>query len=154
MSKRLFGISTWLGMFILFSLILSPSVIAQVQDVTPPSILEFTFTPIPIDVSAGSQVVTFTLRITDDAAGFDLARFYVWSPSEKQLQSANVYSNDRISGDGLDGTYRVCLTFTEFSEAGTWFVSSVFLKDAVGNSRIYLQADLINMGFSTELEVY
>ena len=126
---------------------------AQLEDTTAPALTEFDFNPKTIDVSAGPQTVTITLRITDDLSGFDFGNFLFLSPSGQQVISGGYNAPFRVSGNSLDGVYQVSASIPQFSEAGTWRVIQVFLRDQVGNTAVLSQSDLISRGFPTELVV-
>jgi hypothetical protein len=123
------------------------------EDTTPPVLVEFSFTPTTIDVSAGPAVVTYTLRITDDLSGFVHGYVGVFSPSGQQDQGRYIYSHHRISGDELDGIYEVTVTFPQNSEAGTWNADNLYIQDNVRNTREIKTADLIAEGFPVEITV-
>jgi hypothetical protein len=135
-----------------FTLLFVP---AQAQeDVTPPELVEFSFSPASIDVSAGSQNVTFTLRITDDVSGFFDSGITLMSQSGQQSNGTSFSGAfNRISGDAQDGVYEVVMTFPQFSEAGTWHIRDVNVRDEARNRRGLSETDLISMGFPTELIV-
>jgi hypothetical protein len=126
---------------------------AQVEDTAAPALAEFDFNPKTIDVSSGPQTVTLTLRITDDLSGFEFGSFIFISPSGQQTSSSGFNAQHRISGNSLDGVYQLSTTIPQFSEAGTWRVIQLFLRDSVGNSAVFSQSDLISRGFPTELVV-
>ena len=126
---------------------------AQVEDINAPALAEFDFNPKTIDVSAGPQTVTITLRITDDLSGFEFGNFLLISPSGQQVSSGGYNAQNRISGNSLDGVYQAAAVIPQFSEAGTWRVIQVFMKDLVGNIVALGEADLISRGFPTELVV-
>lgn len=126
---------------------------AQVEDTTAPALAEFDFNPRTIDVSAGPQTVTITLRITDDLSGFEFGNFLMFSPSGQQVSSGGYNAPHRIAGDSLNGVYQVSAVIPQFSEAGTWRVFQLFLRDQVGNTAVLSESDLINRGFPTTLVV-
>ena len=126
---------------------------AQIEDTTAPALAEFDFNPKTVDVSAGPQTVTITLRITDDLSGFDFGNFLMISPSGQQVSSGGYNAQNRVSGNSLDGVYQASAVIPQFSEAGTWRVIQVFLKDLVGNTVALGELDLISRGFPTELVV-
>ena len=124
------------------------------EDVTPPELVEFSFSPTSIDIRGGDQGVTVTLRITDDLSGLNSSGGMTFrSPSGGQSASGGFGPFSRISGDAQDGVYEAFPVFRQFSEAGTWRVTHVFMRDLVGNSISLNEADLIALGFPTELEV-
>ena len=126
---------------------------AQAEDTTIPALAEFDFNPKTVDVSSGPQIITITMRITDDLSGFDFGNFLILSPSGQQVISGGYNSANRISGNSLDGVYEVVATVPQFSEAGTWHVIQVFMKDLVGNTVNIGETTLIGQGFPTELVV-
>ena len=128
-------------------------VISNPQDLTAPSLTEFSFAPASIDTSAASQSVKLTLRIADDISGFQFGNFVFVSPSGQQVNSSGYNSPNRISGNELDGVYEVTATFPQFSEVGAWRVIQVFLIDAVGNSVVLREADLVDRGFPVTLTI-
>jgi hypothetical protein len=127
-------------------------VISVPEDIIPPQLLEFDFSPKSIDTSSSSQQVTFTLRLTDNLSGVVAATFPFVSPSGQQYRFAGVYEDARISGDALDGIYRCAMEFPQYSEAGTWHLSYLWMYDTVGNGRSLSNQDLINLGFPTQIE--
>ena len=131
---------------------IAQTVFAQaVDDTTPPELIAFNFEPKIIDVSAGPASVTFTLTIIDDLSGFDWACFYFVSPSGEQYQGRCVNSNDLT--DEINKVYTVIHEFPEHMEAGTWRLDGFDLADKVTNQRYYINQDLIDAGFPTDLEV-
>lgn len=128
-------------------------VISNPQDITAPSLTQFSFAPATIDTSTASQSVTLTLRIADDIAGFDFGNFLFLSPSGQQVNSGGYNHPNRISGTALDGIYEVTTTFPQFSEVGTWRVIQVFLRDKVGNTVVLGETDLVTRGFPTTLTI-
>lgn len=123
-------------------------VMSAIEDTQPPHLLEFDFSPKSINTGAGSQSVTFTLRVTDDISGVYGVGWYVQSPSSKE-RSALIL--EFVSGDGLDGVYQDSIEFPQYEELGTWHVTNVHLTDNVGNHREYWEQDLIDLSFPTEL---
>ena len=130
----------------------SNSAIVPIPDTTPPELIDFSFTPTSIDVSIGSQDVILTMHVTDDLSGFNHANVTFQSPSG-QNRIGTVYSTDLISGTKQDGIFEASMSFPQFAETGTWRVNSVFLDDPWDNQVSYSEAQLIAMGFPTELDV-
>ncbi len=128
-------------------------VISNPEDLAPPELTELDFTPTTIDVSASSQIVTFTLRLTDEFSGVSQASWLIASPSGTQTRGNWVNHWHRISGDELDGVYERTVEFPQYSETGTWHVVHVEIRDNVGNWKAISGDELINMGFLTEIEV-
>ncbi len=126
-------------------------VISVPEDIIPPQLIEFDFTPKNIDTSEGPQTVTFTLRTTDDLSGFEAAGWDFYSPSGQEREHGSVFQWDRISGNDLDGVYQGTIEFPQYSETGIWYVYRLFLFDKVGNTRRLFEQDLIDLGFPTKL---
>ncbi|HKZ79572.1 MAG TPA: hypothetical protein VJ124_14950 [Pyrinomonadaceae bacterium] len=134
------------------------------SDTTPPQLVGFTFTPILIDTSISAVQVTVTYTTTDNLAGVDfspdnptLTGFQAAtfrSPSGAQVVVAEFFNlATLIAGTPQNGVWRSTFIFARFSEAGTWTVRDVMLRDAVRN-RIFLNtAALRAAGFPTELIV-
>jgi hypothetical protein len=57
-----------------------------------------------------------------------------------------------ISGTPTNGVWKGQVTFPEFIESGIWYVN-IHLNDLLYNRKTYSEADLIAMGFPTELAV-
>jgi hypothetical protein len=59
---------------------------------------------------------------------------------------------NRVSGDNKDGIYKGAITFSQYTESGTYdaFVSA---SDMLGNSKHMNTGDLVNVGFQAELQV-
>jgi chitodextrinase len=140
-----------LGVFlcvVVLSVVGVSGVRAQEEDVTPPELVDFNFTPTEIDTSGGPQEVTVTLQVTDDLSGVN----YMWvrfgSPSGEH--SAFAYP-ELTSGDEFNGTWTGVAEFAQYSELGTWTVGAK-VQDAVGNQQLYSEEDLEALGYNIYLE--
>jgi len=137
-------------------------VISVLSDTLPPELINFVFSPLLIDTSTSFQQVTVTMRIVDDLAGTDFSpdtptnSFFFGvgfrSPSGGQFRSA-AFSFNLIQGDALDGVWEISVFFPQFSEAGTWRVTNVIVKDATRNITSLVTDDLAVLGFPTRLVV-
>ena len=134
-----------------FSLLLSTNLIAQVEDITPPLLVGFSFTPITVDTSTQGQSVTVTTRTTDNLSGFRQGSYIFVSPSGKQSVGSGL--GTRILGNAFDGVYQSVVDFPKFSEVGTWHVNQVTVEDLVGNGLVLFENDLIALGFPTKLQI-
>jgi hypothetical protein len=134
-----------------FLLISMPTDLYAQEDTTPPELVEFDFNPKTIDVSAGSQDVTFTLRLTDDLSGLNHVSVGITSPSGSLSRYQG--ATGPITGDRNDGIYEVVININQYYESGIWHVKEVRAQDEVNNSIIYSETELSTMGFPTELEV-
>ena len=137
--------------FILASFGVSAS--AQVEDVTPPELVSFSFDPTSIDVGNGEETVTVQMRVTDDISGFSSGVVQFRSPVGGQVNGRAFFPQTHlISGTPEDGIYEVPITFPQFSEAGTWS-AFVALTDEVSNTANLFAVDLAARGFSTMVQV-
>lgn len=129
--------------------------VTSLSDTTPPNVTECDPAPKTIDVSASDQLVTLTLRLTDDLSGFSYGYGGLKSPSGKQWVYFNMYntSDYLISGDNMDGVYQTKVTFPKYSEAGTWDVYYLYLYDKAKNYRYLNGTNLKAMGFSSAIQV-
>jgi hypothetical protein len=117
------------------------------QDTTPPNLNAFDFSPKTIDTSAGPASVTVSFTVTDDISGANTFDVQFGSPLGSQRGLPVLFSaGAEVTGSGA-------LEFPQFSEAGTWVVLQLSIRDAVGNTRSYAAADLTALGFPTELHV-
>ena len=145
---NLFSIILAVGIVILMT---TSSSIAQDSDTTPPQLVNFSFSPSTVDVSDGPQTITATFEVTDDLAGVSYAWVMFRSPSNIQYQY--LYANTLTSGDTLNGTLEGTLAIPQFSENGTWTVTSVGLWDLTGNNTYIDNTTLQSLGFPTALIV-
>lgn len=119
------------------------------QDITPPQLPSFTFSPTSIDVSNSSQNITFTARVTDDLSGVRFVTVTFQSPSGTQFNGTAT----RISGNALDGVYQGTITIPRYSQTGTYNINTVRLTDEVFNERFLSQSDVASQGFPTMFQV-
>jgi len=137
------GVRTILGMALIVTM--PVHVAAQALDTTPPVLTAFDFTPKTIDTTAGAATVTVTFSGTDDLAGMYSFFVAINSPSGQHWQYAEAYCKPNCPPSGGFG-------FSQYgTEAGVWTVAYVSVEDAVGNRRTYFTADLVALGFPTQL---
>jgi hypothetical protein len=131
MNKNMSTTPVWLGIFLCLSLVIYTNVIAQVQDITPPSLVDFAFTPTSVDISSGPQTITVTSRITDDILGFSGGTIFFLSPSRIHNVTAGI--GNRISGNALDGIYQTVMVVPQFIENGVYQLDHIELYDGLAN---------------------
>src|ERR687884_601183 len=112
----------FIAVFALFSSLLIQKADTQTQDISPPQLIEFSFSPTSIDVSAGSQSVTASFRLTDALSGVSFACVNFRSPSGQQGRGVCVGSGNLISGDAHDGVYQGSIEFQHLNESGIWHI--------------------------------
>jgi uncharacterized repeat protein (TIGR01451 family) len=127
-----------------------------VQDVEPPRVESFDFEPKTINTSESSQVVTFTINLTDDLSGVGEDSLYVQfrSPSGEQVVEVLTHpSESLVGGNGTKGVYQFTVTLPQYSEGGTWTLERVWIDDGVGNTVDLDLGDMASQGFPTEIVV-
>jgi hypothetical protein len=110
--------------------------VQSTPDTTPPAVSAVSFSPNPVDVSSGSQVVTATVTATDAGSGVASGYMVLASPDGKQSYLAAT-SFTLSSGTPQSGTWTATITVPRYAEAGTWSVSQLSLTDKAGNSAFY-----------------
>ncbi|MFB3764407.1 MAG: hypothetical protein ACE14P_04065 [Methanotrichaceae archaeon] len=152
----------------LISLML-PTTVAQlgyVNDNTPPSVASFNFAPRVVDISSGSQNITFTVRFIDDLSGISdgeidgnpiipsQARFYSESGDNYLTVEFRSPSNDPkfnnsnlVSGNKLNGVYVNNMVVPKDAEIGNWTLDYLSVVDEAGNKRDYDKYQMFVMGF-------
>jgi len=118
-------------------------------DTTPPRLTSLTFTPGIVNASSATVTMSFTATLTDDLSGVSSLQFELESPSGSQSRTAFATSSNRVSGTAQSGTYSFAVIMPQFSETGTWRLGTAYLRDAVGNSRQVLTADLMAIAAPT-----
>ena len=118
------------------------------EDITPPTLTGFSFTPSSIDVTSGTDTVTVTVSATDDLSGLSYVSVSFRSPSGDQYANAGMHTYG-----ALDTTVSDIMTIAQYAEGGDWEVDFVSIDDQVGNSYNWYTSELDSMGFSTILTV-
>ncbi len=125
-------------------------VISVNEDVKPPEIIDFSFTPTAIDTTNGSQNVVVTVRAADAQAGVRFVSVAFLIPNDDIVYDVSM---KRISGDEKDGVYQGNVTFTERDASGTYDVY-VDTTDALGNPHMLGKTELTERGFAAELQIF
>jgi len=120
------------------------------EDIQPPNVLSFDFTPKAVDTSTSSQEITLTARFTDDRSGVRSSEVQFLSPSENQYVGGWI---NLISGSELDGIYEMTMAVPKYSERGTWKLSFLTIVDNVGNRKWLSKDNLVVLGFPIEFDV-
>jgi Dockerin type I domain len=132
-------------------------------DSTPPTLTGLSFAPAVVNTGASSQNVTLTVAASDDISGVDFSpsttsiayiQFLFTSPSGNQ----SIFVNPSIipplvAGTPLAGTWQPTAQWPQYSEQGTWNLSTCFIKDKVGNQTRYTPAQLTALGFPSTIVV-
>jgi hypothetical protein len=107
------------------------------SDTSPPVLQALRISPSPVNVWSGPQTVTFTLEASDDNLGISNGELRIIRPSNTTFATLSFDSNQRMSGDGLFGTYEVAVEIPETEEWGDWRVEVDLIEEATANTRSY-----------------
>jgi Protein kinase domain len=128
-------------------------------DSQPPDLRSFDFAPSVIELVNDSIAVTCRARLVDELAGV-AGEGYSSSHSQARFRSPSGQIRDvmfdqraRVSGDSFDGVYEATLALPAHAERGFWNVEYLLAADQVGNTHVYMTAELRDRGFKTRLEV-
>lgn len=109
---------------------------AQTEDITGPTISEFSLDKRIIDTTNGAVDVTLTATFEDDLSGVAEAEVrFALSPWQ--------YESVAFVFDGSSNT--ATMTFPKDTRTGTWFFQYAFATDEVGNRTMFGAADLNNV---------
>jgi hypothetical protein len=122
---------------------------SELDDATPPELVDFSLDPTEVDVSMGPVTVACTARMTDDISGVDGMYFWFKGPSGQE----SFVHMALVSGTPNDGVYEGTATFEQYAEEGIWQVDLMTLWDVVGNDIILRTSALQGMGFPTDVSV-
>ncbi|MBE9239332.1 M10 family metallopeptidase C-terminal domain-containing protein [Anabaena aphanizomenioides LEGE 00250] len=122
-------------------------------DINPPQLTKFDVITDSVVTSNQAESIQISLDITEDLSGLQYAGIVFISPSGKQAISTTVWDYDRISGNGLNGTYQTSLTLPRFSETGTWRIRDISLYDKSDKGQYLRGANLTDSGFDLDFEV-
>ncbi len=138
------------------------SLFALPDDTTPPVLTGVSVNPQAIDTSGSSQIVQVTRSATDDLSGVAylgagctgfVSGLVFTSPSGSQQVKIGNCSFVLVAGTKLDGVFSASATFPQFSESGTWPLTSMLLEDQAHNLASLSSSDLAALGISASVEV-
>ena len=136
-------------------------VISNNQDIIPPQISDFSFTPTVIDTTKSSQIVTVTFRATDAISGVRYIYLSFYRPEDLYCDYdfgnfcgfyVDLDSANRISGDDRDGVYRAVFTVPQNTPLGK-YDAYVTPQDAVSLYRSFSPDDLAALGYPSQLRI-
>src|SRR2546425_2020676 len=141
--------------WIIFALLVSAGTLQAQSDTQPPRLTGLTLDPGNVNVTNSSQIVTLQLHLLDDLSGIDgtsANRVGVTLTSASGNQVVSGLSQPQ-SGVILDGVFQVPVTIPRYAEPGMWRITSVRLRDNVGNSFSLDNAALIAAGQMNMVQV-
>lgn len=134
--------------------------VISTSDTTSPTLTSFSFSPTAINVSGGPQTVTFDIGAADSPAGLQFQPdpfcngvVSLRSPSFRQSHFQYDCNFSLISGTSQNGVWRGAITLPRYSEAGTWKIAYVNIRDAAGNRLTLFTDELQARGFPVNLVV-
>lgn len=119
-------------------------------DVTPPSLVSFTMTPLAVDVTSGAATITATMHLTD--AGVGIARAEV-SLVRPHGNAPLYFSAQRTAGTVQDGTWIVTMTIPAGAMAGQWHINYVDVFDGQSNRQTTYGSQLRDAGYPWTIDV-
>jgi hypothetical protein len=119
-------------------------------DTDAPVLLAVSFDVTTADVTTEAKRVEATWRVRDAGVGMGDTGLFFSAPVSGQSVFCTA---NRISGSATEGHYRCSLTFPKSAAAGTWKVSTLYVRDAIGNRRDYDASQLQAAGFPSELTI-
>ena len=126
------------------------TVVSQNADLTPPSIVGLTVSPVSVDVTTGAQTIAATAHITDAGRGVTGFDFILTAPSGG-IQ-ASCQTRTILSGTASDGLWKCITTIPLGSMPGDWIIA-VNGWDAAQNMQGLRTAELTALGFPTKVTV-
>lgn len=124
--------------------------ITSIPDLVAPTLTGFDFSPKSVDVTSGPASVSCQFSAHDSISGVSGAACAFVSSSGGP---ATACWGALTSGTVHDGTWSCSAIIGQGSAPGVWWVRDVLLNDAAQNYRDYLPADLVQLGFPTQLRV-
>lgn len=117
----------------------------------PPELIDFSSTPSSINLSFGSRIVTFTLRVKDLQSGVHFIELNLGNDYDEAYFNF-IDGSNRVSGDEKDGVYRKVFIVPLNARPGTYYFV-VHLRDNLGNHKELYASDLSQRGFPYQLEI-
>jgi len=132
---------------VVFGLLCAAPAFCQ-SDVTPPVLTSLSLTPGIVYATSGSATLNVNFTATDDLSGVRRATAVVVSPSQRQ--SLNVSAT---FGPSANYSGSLQLSFSQYSESGTWSLYYLAIADAAGNWAYYYANDLALAGLPYSVAV-
>src|SRR5262245_64706359 len=127
------------------------------SDTTKPSLTQLGL-PSTVNLSGGSQQVTFSLGASDDLSGLDRAYISFDKSFRASEGSGEAYLQSTVFfptyDDPLsDGYSSRTFTFDPITAPGNYKINQVYIWDKSGNQRTYSGLELATLGFNTSFTV-
>jgi hypothetical protein len=105
-------------------------------DTQAPQVMSISISPDPVDISAGTQTLTATVRVTDDDSGLSYGSLYLYNPNNLYVRAGSFSNLQRTSGTDLDGIYVCTVEVPVYAVPGVWRMEAV-VSDVALNERFY-----------------
>ncbi|MBC8085994.1 MAG: hypothetical protein H7Z40_01915, partial [Phycisphaerae bacterium] len=136
----------------------------SISDTQAPAVVGIAVAPVGADVSLADQPIQIGLQVTDNLSGvtfapctasqsFNFFAVILQSPSRAQFRYLSASTFTLIAGTAANGTWSSTVTMPRYSEAGTWTIQSVTVRDCAGNTRFLNQTQLAAAGLQIALPV-
>lgn len=126
------------------------SVVSPGEDLAAPTLTAFTFTPDSVALGSTGASVTFTISVEDAGAGISSIGADFWRTDISRSLSC---LPALASGTAAKGVWACTIHIPSGTPAGSWPLSTVFVRDRAGNVRQYDPATLAAGGSPTVLKV-
>jgi hypothetical protein len=126
-------------------------VVSPNEDVTPPTLTDFSVSPATVNVANGTRYVEFSITGTDAGSGMGSANAGLSPPTP--INGITCGSSDPVGRSSQGVTFRCAVPVAGSAPTGTWVIGDVYLFDAVGNYRRYTTEQLKAAGFPSEVTV-
>jgi probable HAF family extracellular repeat protein len=126
-----------------------------VSDTTPPTLIGLTF-PTSVDLSQGSNTITFGVSATDDLSGANYAVIQLARPIVEQFTNGSTTATNLqvpYPGSLSTGQSTQAFTLSPNTASGTYTIQNVILYDNAGNTHTYTTQQLQALGASTSFSV-
>ena len=140
-----------ISLLLLYSLALimpKTGVIADTEDVTPPTLVSLTYTDDTFNTTPGVDFdgsVTVVVEATDDITGVEwISIRYVPVSGYDLYNDINLYTDNLTGGTLTNGTFTGSpnTEFSEYAANGEWMIETLSLTDALGNTVSYNETEL------------
>jgi hypothetical protein len=126
------------------------TVVSPAEDITAPTLTSFTFTPDSVALGGTGASVTFTIAAEDAGAGTSSIGADFW---RTDISRSLACTPALASGTAAKGVWACTIAIAPGTPAGSWPLSTVFVRDRAGNVRQYDPAGLAAAGSPTVLKV-
>ncbi|HOI28883.1 MAG TPA: T9SS type A sorting domain-containing protein [Melioribacteraceae bacterium] len=121
--------------------------VKETTDVTPPELINFSFSPSIIDLTSNDHSVTFSIEASDDLSGVEEVTVEFLPPGNGGSKSETFRKVNLLTAT-LTGS----IDFGNNPAIGTW-KASISVKDATGNESVFNPESLSSKSLPSSLEI-